>query len=85
MMRRRARPGFIRAAGVLAVLVAGLSGCAGVSGTALPVGSRSPSSAASGAANPVCRIRGRTEHRGRRHIRRRGRVGRGHAGQPARR
>lgn len=50
MMRRRARPGFIRAAGVLAVLVAGLSGCAGVSGTALPVGSRSPSSAASGAA-----------------------------------
>ena len=50
MMRRRARPGFIRAAGVLAVLVAGLSGCAGVSGTALPTGSRSPSSAASGAA-----------------------------------
>lgn len=50
MMRRRARPGFIRAAGVLAVLVAGLSGCTGVSGTALPVGSRSPSSAASGAA-----------------------------------
>jgi N-acetylmuramoyl-L-alanine amidase len=50
MMRRRARPGFIRAAGVLAVLVAGLSGCAEVSGAALPVGSRSPSSAASGAA-----------------------------------
>ena len=49
-MRRRARPGFIRAAGVLAVLVAGLSGCAGVSGTALPAGSRSPSSAAFGAA-----------------------------------
>ncbi|HEX3389358.1 MAG TPA: N-acetylmuramoyl-L-alanine amidase [Streptosporangiaceae bacterium] len=47
MMRRRARPGVTRVAGVLAVFVAGLTGCAGVSGTALPAGSRPASSAAS--------------------------------------
>ena len=50
MMRRRARPGLIRGAGVLAVVAAGLSGCAGVSGTALPAVSRSPSSAATSSA-----------------------------------
>ena len=85
MMRRRARPGLIRAAGVLAVFVAGLSGCAGVSGTALPAGSRSPSSADIQGCNiRYCSIRGRTEHRGRRHIRRRGRAAAATpGGQPA--
>ena len=47
-MRRRARPGLTRVAGVLAVFVAALTGCAGVSGTARPAGSRpSPSAAPS--------------------------------------
>ena len=52
MMRRRARPGLTRAAGVLAVFAAGagLCGCAGVSGTALPAGTGSPSGAGSSAA-----------------------------------
>ena len=49
-MRRRARPGFTRLVGVLAVLVAGITGCAGVSGTARPAGSRPAPSAASSAA-----------------------------------
>jgi N-acetylmuramoyl-L-alanine amidase len=49
-MRRRARPGLTRVAGVLAVFVAGLTGCAAVSGTARPAGSRPSPSAASGAA-----------------------------------
>jgi N-acetylmuramoyl-L-alanine amidase len=55
MMRRRARPGLTRVAGVLAVFVVGLTGCAGVSGTARLAGSRpspsaAPSAATSGAA-----------------------------------
>ena len=51
-MRRRARPGFTHVAGVLAVFVAGLTGCAGVSGTGQPAGSRpSPSAPSSAAAN----------------------------------
>jgi N-acetylmuramoyl-L-alanine amidase len=49
-MRRRARPGLTRVAGVLAVFVAALTGCAGVSGTARPSGSRPSPSAASSAA-----------------------------------
>jgi N-acetylmuramoyl-L-alanine amidase len=51
MMRRRARPGSTRVAGVLAVFVAGLTGCAAVSGTAGLAGSR-PSPRASSAATP---------------------------------
>ena len=51
MMRGLARPGLTRVAGVLAVFVAGLTGCAGVSGTARPAVSRpSPAAATSGAA-----------------------------------
>jgi N-acetylmuramoyl-L-alanine amidase len=50
MMRRRARPGSTRVAGVLAVCVAGLTGCAGVSGAAPPAGSQPSPSAASSAA-----------------------------------
>ena len=49
-MRRRARPGLTRLVGVLAVLVAGITGCAGVSGTARPAGSRPAPGAASSAA-----------------------------------
>ena len=53
MMPRRAQPGFTPVAGILAVVVAGLTGCAGGGGTALPAGSRSPSSgASSGVAAP---------------------------------
>ena len=52
MMRRRTRPGLTRAAGVLAVFVAGLTGCAGVSGTAGLAGSRPSPAAASSAATP---------------------------------
>ncbi len=49
-MRRRARPGSVLVAGVLAGFVAGLTGCAGVSGAARPAGSQpSPSAAASAA------------------------------------
>jgi N-acetylmuramoyl-L-alanine amidase len=52
MMRRGARAGLTRVAGVLAVFVAGLTGCAAVSGTARPAVSRSSSSATtSGAAS----------------------------------
>ena len=52
MMRRRTRPGLTRAAGVLAVFVAGLTGCAGVSGTVGLAGSRPSPAAASSAATP---------------------------------
>jgi N-acetylmuramoyl-L-alanine amidase len=48
-MRRGARPGLTRVAGVLAVFVAGLTGCAAVSGTARPAVRRSSSGASSGA------------------------------------
>ena len=49
MMRRRARPGLIRVAGVLAVSAAGagLCGCAGVSGSALPAVTPAPAGTAS--------------------------------------
>ena len=49
-MRRRARPGSARVAGVLAVFVAGLTGCAGVSGAVPPAGSQPSPSAATSAA-----------------------------------
>ena len=57
MMRRRGRPGLTRAAGALRLALtgvallatAGLAGCAGAGGTALPAAARSPSSAAAGA------------------------------------
>jgi N-acetylmuramoyl-L-alanine amidase len=60
MMRRRARPGRTRVAGLLAVFVAGLTGCAAVRGIARLTGSRPSPSPASSAAN----IRCRRQHRG---------------------
>ena len=60
MMRRRARPGSARVAGVLAVFVAGLTGCAGAGGAVPPAAAEPSPSAAPVPQHPVPNIRRRS-------------------------